>query len=186
MFKRGKSGHHRSLGGHHGRDAWYEEDPLSRGRHRGRAFEYGKLRFVVLQLIAEKASHGYEIIKAIEDRTEGAYVPSPGVVYPTLTLLEDMGYIAAGASDENRKLYKLTTAGRKFLTENKAVVDEVNARLSAAASSRNSLDTPQIVRAMHNLKTALRLKLSEAELSTAQVQAIAAALDAAATNIERL
>jgi DNA-binding PadR family transcriptional regulator len=84
-------------------------------------------------LIGEKPSHGYEIIKAIEDKTEGAYAPSPGVVYPRLTLLEDLGYIGAGANDDNRKLYKITATGRKYLTENKAVVDQVTARLSATA-----------------------------------------------------
>src|SRR6202163_1906689 len=104
--------HHHGHLGHgrgHGRGGLDEDESQWRGRGgRGRAFEYGKLRFVVLQLIGEKPSHGYEIIKAIEDKTGGAYAPSPGVVYPTLTLLEDLGYIAAGANDDNRKLYKIT------------------------------------------------------------------------------
>jgi DNA-binding PadR family transcriptional regulator len=191
---KGASRHHHH-GGHghargHGRDALDEDESSWRGRAghggRGRAFEYGKLRFVVLQLIGEKPSHGYEIIKAIEDKTQGAYTPSPGVVYPTLTLLEDLGYIAAGANDDNRKLYKITATGRKYLTENRTVVDEVSARLSASASARSQLDAPQIIRAMQNLKTALRLKVGDSDLSSAQLQAIAAALDAAAAAIERL
>jgi DNA-binding PadR family transcriptional regulator len=151
-----------------------------------RFFGAGDLRYVILQQIAEKPSHGYEIIKAIEDKTEGAYAPSPGVVYPTLTLLEELGYIAAGANDANRRLYKITAVGRKYLTENKAVVDEVSARLSATASARSQLEAPQIIRAMHNLKMALRLKVGDTALSVAQVQAIAAALDAAAASIERI
>jgi DNA-binding PadR family transcriptional regulator len=185
--KGGPRHHHHGGFGHgraHGRDGL---DDDGRGGHgRGRAFEYGKLRFVVLQLIGEKPSHGYEIIKAIEDKTDGAYAPSPGVVYPTLTLLEDLGYIAAGANDDNRRLYKITATGRKYLSENKAVVDEVTARLAATASARSQLDAPQIIRAMQNLKTALRLKVGDSELGAAQIQAIAAALDAAAANIERI
>src|ERR1700682_650184 len=148
MASKGKGGPHqqRRIGhshshghGHgHGRGWLDEDDSAWRARGgRARAFEYGKLRFVVLQLIGEKPSHGYEIIKAIEDKTEGAYAPSPGVVYPTLALLEDLGYIAAGANDDNRKLYKITATGRKYLGENKAVVEEVGARLSAAASARS-------------------------------------------------
>jgi len=149
-------------------------------------FGAGDLRYVILQQIAEKPSHGYEIIKAIEDKTGGAYAPSPGVVYPTLAMLEDLSYIAAGAADDNRKLYKITAAGRKFLADNKAVVDEVDARLSASGSTRGSFEAPQVIRAMQNLKTALRLKLGEAALNAAQVQAIAAALDAAASSVERI
>lgn len=189
MFRKGKVGFHHGRGHHaHGR-GWLEEDGLPfRGRSggRGRAFEYGKLRFVVLQLISEKPSHGYELIKAIEDKTEGAYVPSPGVIYPSLTLLEDLGYIAAGANDDNRRLYKITAAGKKYLTDNKSVVDEVSARLTASGSARSHSEAPQIVRALQNLKTALRLKIDDSDLSAAQVQAIAAALDAAASGIERI
>jgi DNA-binding PadR family transcriptional regulator len=180
-------GHGHGHGHGHGR-GWLDEDESSwRARGgRARALEYGKLRFVVLQLIGEKPNYGYEIIKAIEDKTEGAYTPSPGVVYPTLTLLEDLGYIAAGANDDNRKLYKITALGRKYLTENKSVVDEVSARLSATVSVRSQLDAPQIIRAMQNLKTALRLKVGDSVLAAAQLQAIAAALDAAAGDIERI
>src|SRR6202163_4153451 len=182
--------HHHGHLGHgrgHGRGGLDEDESPWRGRcRRGRAFEYGKLRFVVLQLIGEKPSHGYEIIKAIEDKTGGAYAPSPGVVYPTLTLLEDLGYIAAGANDDNRKLYKITATGRKYLTENKSVVEQASARLTATASARSQPEPPQITRAMQNLKPALRLRVGNNELSAAQVQAVAAALDAAAADIERI
>src|ERR1035438_4629848 len=104
----GRQHQHSSFGrGHGGRGHGGRERP----------FEYGKLRFIVLQLIGEKPSHGYEIIKAIEDKTEGAYAPSPGVVYPTLALLEDLGYIAAGANDDNRKLYKITARSEEHTSE---------------------------------------------------------------------
>jgi DNA-binding PadR family transcriptional regulator len=180
---RGSGHHHARSGPGHG--PWDEDEPRGHGG-RGRSFEYGKLRFVVLQLLGEKPSHGYQLIKAIEDKTGGAYVPSPGVVYPTLALLEDLGYIVAGAADDNRKLYKISASGRKCLLENKATVEHVNGRLSDVAAARGASDAPQIIRAMHNLKMALRLKMADSPLSPAQVQAIAAALDAAAAALERI
>jgi DNA-binding PadR family transcriptional regulator len=185
-------GKHRS-GTHHGRHgglglrSWDDDERLWRGRGgRERAFEYGTLRFVVLQLIAEKPSHGYELIKAIEASTDGGYSPSPGVVYPTLAMLEDMGCIAASANDDNRKLYKITAAGKKHLVDNKTVVEETLSRLRAAAAQRGASESPQIIRAMHNLKTALRLRVSKGPWGASQIQALADALDAAAAAIERI
>ena len=107
-------------------------------------------------------SHGYQLIRAIEEKTGGAYVPSPGVMYPTLSMLEDLGYILAGENDDNRKLYKISAAGRKFLTENKAVLESINARLSDTAAARGAGVAPQIIRAMHNLKMAPAVARSRA------------------------
>ena len=89
---------------------------------RGRVFDQGDLRFVLLGLIAEKPRHGYEIIKEIEDRLGGAYSPSPGVIYPTLTLLEELGY-ASVTEDGGKKLYAITPEGEAALAANKAAVD---------------------------------------------------------------
>ena len=77
--------------------------------------EHGDLRFVILDLIAEKPRHGYEIIKAIEDKVSGAYSPSPGVVYPTLTMLEELGY-ASVVEEDGKQLHTLTPAGRPSWT----------------------------------------------------------------------
>ena len=82
--------------GHHGRDH-SDGEHHGRGRHRfgrrpGRMFDHGELRLVVLALISERPRHGYEIIKEIEDRVAGTYTPSPGVIYPTLTMLEELGH----------------------------------------------------------------------------------------------
>src|SRR5512134_1634402 len=78
-----------------------------RGRHRrpGRIFEQGDLKYVILKLLAEKPRHGYEIIKELEDRFGGAYSPSPGTVYPTLTMLEDLGYAQVNTDESGRKTY---------------------------------------------------------------------------------
>jgi DNA-binding PadR family transcriptional regulator len=100
------------------------------GRRRGRVFEQGDLKLVILQLLTEKPRHGYEIIKALEERTAGAYSPSPGVIYPTLTLLEDLGYARAAASEGGRRVYEITQAGRDHLDENRGIVDEIFQRMS--------------------------------------------------------
>jgi len=96
-----------------------------RGRWRGgRMFEQGDLRYVVLRLLEEKPRHGYEIIKALEERFGGAYAPSPGAVYPTLQLLEDQGYVRAVETD-GRKVYHITPEGDRFLDDNRDVLDEI-------------------------------------------------------------
>jgi len=96
----------------------------------GRMLATGDLRLIALALIAEQPRHGYEIIKVLEDKTEGCYAPSPGMVYPTLTYLEEMGYVTAQAEGA-KKLYTITDEGRAHLTENRDFVDAVLERLSA-------------------------------------------------------
>jgi DNA-binding PadR family transcriptional regulator len=155
-----------------------------RSGRRGRFLEQGDLRWVLLSLIAEKPSHGYELIKAIEERLGGAYSPSPGVVYPTLTLLEDMGLIAATQSEGARKAFAITDEGRAALESNKAAVEAIFKRIAQVAEFVGGGPAPQIIRAMENLRTALRLKLQSGKLSDAQVARIAAALDGAAKAVE--
>ncbi len=90
----------------------------------GRMLADGDLRLIVLALLDQAPRHGYEIIKALEEKSSGFYSPSPGVVYPTLTFLEEAGY-ATAASDGNKKVYSITEAGRAHLAENREVVDTV-------------------------------------------------------------
>lgn len=156
-----------------------------RGPRGGRVFDHGDLRYVLLQLISEKPRHGYELIKAIEEKLGGSYSPSPGVIYPTLTMLEELGYAMVSASDGNKKAYAITDEGRAFLGANKAAVDEVVGRMEEASVRHGGGPAPQILRAMANLKLALRLRLSQGQPSEEQVRAIVAAIDAAAVEIER-
>ncbi len=150
-----------------------------------RVFEQGDLRLVLLKLIAEKPRHGYELIKAVEEAVGGAYAPSPGVVYPTLTLLEDMGYVRQQPdADGAKKLYAVTTEGQAHLTEQKDAVEAIFARMGEVAAANRGRSAPQILRAMQNLNTALRYRLGRGPLSDTQVQAVAAALDAAARAVE--
>ena len=155
------------------------------GRGHGRPFDYGELRLVILGMIAEQPRHGYELIKAIEERMGGTYSPSPGVIYPTLAYLEEVGHATVAASDGARKQYAITDAGRTFLAANRAAVDAVFARLNPAGTGRPAGVPPQIVRGMENLKLALRLRLSRGDLTPAQAEVIAAALDEAAKSVER-
>ncbi len=101
----------------------------------GRMFEQGDLKFVILQLLAEKPRHGYDIIKALEERSGGRYAPSPGTVYPTLTLLEEMGFAVATAEEGGKRVYAITDEGRAYLDANRSTVDEVLDRLSELGAS---------------------------------------------------
>ncbi len=147
-------------------------------------FDHGELRLVVLALIAERPRYGYEIIKEIEDRLGGGYSPSPGVIYPTLTLLEELGH-ATVAEAGGKKHYTITPEGQAALAANQAAVDAALARMRDVGATRTSAGQPQIVRAMENLKLALRLRLENGPLTEAQLRSVAEALDAAALAVER-
>jgi DNA-binding PadR family transcriptional regulator len=150
-----------------------------------RMFDQGDLKFVVLALIAEQPRHGYEIIKEIEGRVGGAYAPSPGVIYPLLTMLEEMGLVELSASEGAKKLFAITEHGKAELEANKANVDALFARIEAARETFSRGRAPQIVRAVENLRLALRLRMERGPLSEAEVEKVAAALDTAAQMIER-
>ncbi|HEY7899784.1 MAG TPA: PadR family transcriptional regulator [Caulobacteraceae bacterium] len=175
--------------GHSGRDfahalarhAWREH---GRGR-RGRVFEQGDLRLVLLRLIADKPSHGYELIKAVEEKFGGGYSPSPGVIYPTLTLLEEIGQIRAVQAEGSRKAFEITDEGRAALEENRGSVDGIFRRMSEAAERLGASPPHQILRAMENLRLALRLRLERGKLTDAVIADVAAALDAAAQTLDR-
>jgi|SRR5579883_1458028 len=98
------------------------------GFRTGRKLASGELQLVVLALLAERASHGYELIKALEERSGGFYVPSPGMIYPALTWLEEVGY-ASVAAEGAKKLYSITDEGRKYLDENREAADAMLAQL---------------------------------------------------------
>jgi DNA-binding PadR family transcriptional regulator len=98
--------------------------------HAGRMLAQGDLRLIALALIAEQPRHGYELIKLLEEKTADWYSPSPGIVYPTLTYLEDVGYLTAQA-EGSKKLYTITDEGRAYLEQNRALADAVLDRLAA-------------------------------------------------------
>ncbi len=155
------------------------------GRRHGQVFDHGDLRYVLLQLIAEKPRYGYELIKTIEEGFSGSYSPSPGVVYPTLTLLEELGYLRPESTGSSKKLYSLTDEGAAFLTANRALVDAIFARMAQTAQALGSGPAPEIRRAMRNLEMALSIRLGRGQLAAGGVRTIVEALDRVAGEIER-
>jgi DNA-binding PadR family transcriptional regulator len=154
------------------------------GRGRRRVFDQGDLRLVILRLLSEAPRHGYDIIKLTEEKLGGAYSPSPGVVYPNLTMLEELGY--AESKDEGaKKLYAITADGTAFLDTNKAQADSIFARMQEIAEAQAE-PAPQIIRAMDNLRAALQLRVTHGSLTNDQTRRIVDTLDETARTIEQI
>jgi DNA-binding PadR family transcriptional regulator len=186
MFRHFRGHRHEHRHARHGWHGWHGRHGLFvRRAGRGRPFGQGDLRFVALKLIAEKPRHGYEIIKEIEEAFGGTYSPSPGVVYPTLTHLEDIGHASVTPGEGTKKLYTITPDGLAFLENNKAAAEAVFERMSEARRRFSGGPPPEILRAAGNLYTALQVKLEAGPLSPGQTAAIAEAIDAAAARVER-
>lgn len=169
----------RGFGGRHG------HDDEGHGRRR-RMFDSGELRLVLLKLIADEPRHGYDLIRQIEELTGGAYAPSPGVIYPTLTLLDDMGQIAAQESDGAKKLFAITPDGQAELDANADAVARLIARLSAVGEERQRTDAASVRRAMGNLRQVLVDRLGHRDVDQDTLHAVVALIDEAAQKIERL
>lgn len=156
-----------------------------RGRRTRRMFESGELRLVLLKLIADEPRHGYDLIRAIEDLTGGEYAPSPGVVYPTLTLLQDMGLIEEAAGEGPRKPFQVTKEGKKHLQDRSEEIDALLERLADLKPKAEHTAGPAIGRAVRNLMTALSHRVGRDGLDEELLLEIAAILDEAAQKIER-
>jgi DNA-binding PadR family transcriptional regulator len=150
-----------------------------------RLFDSGELRLVILNLVAEKPSYGYEIIKAIEERLSGGYTPSAGVVYPTLTLLEEEGY-AVSSQEGAKKLYTVTESGLEFLKTNEGTIKAIFGRMEQASHAFGRGKSPQIMRAMMNLGFAIKMRATQGSMTADQINGIAAAIDAAAKTISEI
>ena len=158
----------------------------SRGGRRGGMFRGGELRLVLLKLIAEQPRHGYDLIQSIEEMTGGDYAPSPGVVYPTLTMLEDMGHIAAQASEgSSRKAYAITPEGQADLDARREEAEALIARLTEAGQRQQAGGAP-VRRAVANLLSALWHRVQAEGMSEENLHQIAEILDEAARKVERL
>lgn len=165
------------------------------GRHRGRGhggpggrrrmFDSGELRLVLLHLMAAQPRHGYDLIREIETRTGGAYAPSPGIVYPTLTMLEDQELIQATIAEGTKRAYALTATGAAHLAEHRGEAETALERLDALRSAGEHVESGPIHRAMRNLKTVLEQRLSGAQDKQILFD-VADLIDEAARKIERL
>jgi DNA-binding PadR family transcriptional regulator len=201
---RGHCGHHRGRGEfHEARGAfghWFagwRERPFDReGRHgfggrgfgRGgeRLFDAGDVRLVVLKLLAEQPSYGYQLIKTMEERLGGGYTPSAGVIYPTLTMLEEEGLASVTTSENNKKVYSVTPEGLAYLEANKERIAELFARLEVAGRGFRRGRSPEIMRAFMNLRGAIAMRLHRENVTKEQIQKIAEAINAAAKAIDEL
>lgn len=164
---------------------WSADGERGRGRSR-RRFDSGELRLVLLHLISDSPRHGYDLIREIEDRTGGAYAPSPGVIYPTLTLLEDMGLIGEQQSEGAKKLFAITEAGTAHLAEHAEQVKAVMERLDQIGEVRQRSDRSSVRRAMGNLRQVLVNRLSAGDADEDTVHRMVALIDEAAQKIEKL
>lgn len=154
------------------------------GGGRRRLFDGGELRLVLLALLEDQPRHGYDLIRAIEEKTGGAYAPSPGVVYPTLTMLDELGFVDEVKEEGARKRFAITDAGREHLAERREEVDALLARLAALGDERARTDRAPIRRAMVSLHMALREAAANGD--TDRAHDIAAVLDEATRKIEQL
>lgn len=176
-----------------GRD-WH--DRPRRRKRRGRMFGSGELRLALLALINEEPRHGYELIRAIEDMTGGAYAPSPGAVYPTLQMLEEEGKIKPAkvkTKDEDgetsgKKPFKATKSGKAELEERADEVEELMGRLGehGERAERVREKSPDLFRAMGNLATVLKNRAKAGKLDQNTINEIVDIIDEVAKRIERL
>jgi DNA-binding PadR family transcriptional regulator len=186
-------------GSRHGGFGWGGRHGFGGGRHGddmmrpGRMLGQGDLKLIVLALIADEPRHGYDIIKVLEEKTAGWYAPSPGIVYPTLTYLEEAGH-AVGEMEGAKKRYAITDDGRAYLSENRAFADAIMARLSTIGAKMERMNRdrgdrrgeredgrdlpPLVAAAVRNLREAAVAKLAadaDAETHIVEVLARAAA-----------
>lgn len=194
--------HHHPMGGmsHHPKGFWSfgpaeMEGPFGHdfgmrrgpgGGRRGRMFDGGELRLVLLKLIADEPRHGYDLIRAIEALSGGAYVPSPGVIYPTITLLDEMGFIEEQQSEGAKKRFAVTEAGQAHLSEHADRVAALLARLQALGEHRQRADAAPIRRAMSGLKMAVMERFGGGDASQEMVHQVAEMIDDLAQKVERL
>ncbi len=159
------------------------------GRHgrRPRFFGHGELRLVVLDILAQGDSHGYELIKAIEEQTGGHYAPSPGVIYPTLDMLQEHGMITISEEGEGaRKQLAITEEGRRWLEESQQHLEHIRQRMKARTVGLELRKNPQMKRALDNFKAVLDLKVNQGGIDDAQIKKIVAVIDRAALELAQL
>jgi DNA-binding PadR family transcriptional regulator len=170
-------------GGRHGRGGPF-------GRHRGgpfggrgnRMFDPGALRLVVLGLIAEEPRHGYDIIKALEAKFQGAYSPSPGAIYPMLQMMEEADLIVSDA-EGNKRRYSITEQGRAYLAEHAEELAKINAQIDEASAETSGVSLADEVRA---LTFALFSRLRSGSLTAKQAEKAREILKKARRDLEDL
>jgi len=136
------------------KDRMFRGERFFRGPWREGPFQKGDLKYAILDLIKDKPRHGYEIIRELEEISHGLYTPSPGAVYPTLQMLEEMGYTSAAERD-GKKIYTITEEGLKFLAERKDSADEVRSQMKHKWDFKNIGRMIMIMKEYHALENLL-------------------------------
>ena len=160
--------------------------PGMRGGRRKRLFDQAELQALLLALIVEPPLHGYDLSREIETLSGGDYAPSPGVVYPALTYMEESGLIAVMADESSRKSYEATEEGRQQAEVDAEKAALLKARLAALAEQRDRVDPAPVRRAMQALKTAMFDRLNQEGADRELTLQIADAIDEATRKIERI
>lgn len=155
------------------------------GGGRERLFDSGDIKLVILMLLVEQPSYGYQLIRTMEERLAGGYTPSAGVIYPTLTLIEEEG-LAVASTQDNKKVFSLTSEGTEFLQANQDRLKEITERLESAGKTFERHRSPELMRAFGNLRGAVAARLSRENISEERLQKMAEAINAAAKAIDEL
>jgi len=148
-------------------------------------FEKGDLKYVILDLLKDKPSHGYEVIRALEERFRGFYSPSPGSVYPTLQLLEDLGYVTA-TQQNGKKVYEITDEGQKFLEENRRSVDNIWGRVGGGWDPEFAHELHEIKHELMGLGRLFGHEMHEGRLNQDKLHRIRGVIAGAARDIENI
>ncbi len=155
------------------------------GGGRERLFDAGDIKLVVLKLLSEQPSYGYQLIKTMEERLSGGYTPSAGVIYPTLTMLEEEG-LAAASSENNKKVYSATPEGLEYLQANRRKVEQLFERLEESGRRFERGRSPEIMKAFMDLRGAVGARLSRESVTPEITRKITEAIHAATKAIDEL
>ncbi len=151
------------------------------GSETGAHVRAGRFRLLLLALIADGPSHGYDLIRTIEAKFGGAYAPSAGAIYPTLTLLEEQEFVASAAEAGGKKIYSATLAGRQFLAENSEQVKALMARIDIMAGAKEGSAIPDAV--MHAVQTLRQAIMAKGGWGDTEMERIKGILEKAAREI---
>ncbi|MGA2251593.1 PadR family transcriptional regulator [Terracidiphilus sp.] len=153
---------------------------------RERLFDAGDIKLVILKLLSEEPSYGYQLMKTMEERLAGGYSPSAGVIYPTLTMLEEEGLISASTSEGNKKVYSVTSQGLEFLEAHKQRIGELFMRLEEAGEEFKRGRSPEMMKAFMNLRGAIWARLARGNATPEQIQKLSEIVHKAAKEIDEL
>ena len=133
------------------RDRMFQSERIFRRSRRETSFHKGDLKYIVLDLINGKPRHGYDIIQELEEQSHGLYKPSPGVIYPTLQMLEEMGY-ASSTEQESKKVYSITEEGLEFLAKQSSIANGVRSHMKHKWSFKNIGKMVMVMKEYHALE----------------------------------